>query len=64
MEILINRKISSKESEMMDMMSKIEIIVDYLLSKINGYRKQAGAIGISLYIGAVYRIRSSILKEK
>ena len=59
MEILINRKISSKESEMMDMMSKIEIIVDYLLSKINEYKNNK-YIGFNLF----KKILSEIDKSK
>ncbi len=59
MEILINRKIFSKESEMMDMMSKIEIIVDYLLSKINEYKNNK-YIGFNLF----KKILSEIDKTK
>ena len=57
-DILIIRKINSKESEILNLLSKIEIIIDYLISKIQFYESQ------KFYFQLYKKIQSDIEKNK
>ena len=57
-DILIIRKINSKESEILGLLSKIEIIIDYLISKIQFYQSQ------KFYFQLYKKIQSDIEKNK
>ena len=57
--IIIVRRINSKESEMIDMLLKIEMIIDYLLSKINIYKDNK-----DIYFDLYKKIQSEIEKNK
>ncbi len=57
-DVLIIRKINSKESEILNLLSKIEIIIDYLISKIQFYQSQ------KFYFQLYKKIQSDIEKNK
>ena len=57
--IIIVRRINSKESEILDMLLKIEMIIDYLLSKINIYKDNK-----DIYFDLYKKIQSEIEKNK
>ena len=57
--ILIVRRINSKESEMIDMLLKIEMVIDYLLTKINVYKNNK-----DIYADLYKKIQSDIEKNK
>jgi hypothetical protein len=58
-ENVIIKKINSKEEEMMDMLSKIEITLDYLGRKITHYSK-----GIDIYYDMYKRIYNTIERNR
>ena len=58
-ENVIIKKINSKEEEMMDMLSKIEITLDYLFRKITHYSK-----GIDIYYDMYKRIYNTIERNR